>query len=71
MTVSFFPTLESLSGWGAYFKISVPATVMLCAECWAFEIMIILSGTFGPSEQSVVVVAFNVYCLLFMTASGM
>ena len=56
----FFPTLESFSGWGAYFKLSIPATVMLCAEWWCFEINVILSGILGVIEQAVFVIVFNV-----------
>ena len=46
----FFPDLESFSGWGSYFKLSIPATVMLCAEMWLFDINVILSGILGVIE---------------------
>ena len=32
---------------------------MLCPEMWAFELLIILSGYVGVSEQAVMVVSFN------------
>ena len=46
----FFPTMDSFSNWGEYFRLSIPATVMLCAEWWAFEILTILSGVLGVNE---------------------
>ena len=43
----FFPTSSAFKNWGEYLKLSIPATVMLCAEWWAFEILTILSGIIG------------------------
>ena len=34
----FCPDAQTWKNWGEYFKLGVPATVMLCAEFWAFEI---------------------------------
>ena len=38
---------HALQGWGEYLKIGVPDMVMLCAEWWSFEILVILSGILG------------------------
>ena len=46
----FFPTLDSFKEWGSYLRLSIPATVMLCAEWWAFEILTILTGIIGVNE---------------------
>ena len=56
----FFPTSDSFKHWGEYLRLSIPATVMLCAEWWAFEILTILSGIIGVNEQAAQVIAFNI-----------
>ena len=38
---------EALSGWGPYLAVSLPCTVMLCAEWWAFEGLTIMAGNLG------------------------
>ena len=43
----FWPRRDSLEGWSEYLAISLPTCLMLCAEWWFFEIMIILAGTMG------------------------
>ena len=48
----FFPTADSFKGWEEYLRLSIPATLMLCAEWWAFEILTILSGIIGVNEQA-------------------
>ena len=45
-----YPNSESLSGWGEYLKISLPSTVMICAEWWALEILALIAGTLGVAE---------------------
>lgn len=56
----FFPTADSFRDWGEYFRLSVPATVMICAEWWSFEILVILAGIMGIVEQGSQVITFNV-----------
>ena len=63
--------MESFSGWDEYFKLSVPATVMLCAEWWSFEIMVFLSGKMGVNEQAAVVISLSINTLVFMIPMGM
>ena len=46
----FFPTADSFKNWGEYLSLSIPATVMLCAEWWAFEVLTILAGVIGVNE---------------------
>ena len=43
----FWPTAEAFKDWGEYLGISIPATVMICAEWWAFELLILLAGYLG------------------------
>ena len=48
----FWPTFESLTGWGEYLAISIPVTAMICASWWAFEIFVLASGFIGIKEQA-------------------
>ena len=41
---------ESFRGWCQYLKVSLPSTAMICAEWWAYEILIVLAGTIGVAE---------------------
>ena len=40
-------TMDAFTGWREYLKISLPTTLMICAEWWAFEILTILAGILG------------------------
>ena len=41
---------SAFSGWKEYLGLGLPATVMLCAEFWAFEVLIFLAGLLGVQE---------------------
>ena len=41
---------ESFLGWGDYFKVAIPTTLLCCAEWWAFEFIVIFAGTIGIDE---------------------
>ena len=41
---------DSFRGWCQYLKVSLPSTVMLAAEMWAFEILGVMAGTIGVTE---------------------
>ena len=62
--------MESFKEWKAYFKLSVPATVMLCAEWWSFEILVILVGILGVIEQAAFIITLNVTAQCFMFPMG-
>lgn len=42
--------IEAFRGWRQYLEVSLPTTVMICAEWWAFEVIAILAGTIGVVE---------------------
>ena len=67
----FWPDGDSFRSWSEYFRLSVPATVMICAEWWAFEIVVILSGILGVVEQGSTVILFNVCAQMYMIPLGM
>ena len=51
------PTIESLEEWGEYLAISVPATVMICASWWGFEICVIIAAYLGTDQQAAMAIA--------------
>ena len=51
-------------------KLSIPSTVMMCAEWWAFEILSILAGILGVVELASQTINFNMIALLFMIPLG-
>jgi len=55
-----FSFYDSFSGWKEYVSISAPAALMVCAEWWCFEIMIVLSGMVGISDQGAQVISLGI-----------
>ena len=43
----FWPTSDAFKGWKEYLGISLPLTLMICAEWWAFEFLIFAAGIAG------------------------
>ena len=41
---------EVFRGWGEYLNVSIPAAVMICAEWWAFEALMVMAGILGVLE---------------------
>ena len=44
------PNKDTFLNWGAYLHISLPATVMLLAEGWAFNILGVLAGLISVTD---------------------
>ena len=61
---------EALRGWGEYFAISIPATVMICSEWWAFEVLMIIAGLIGVVEMATITIVFSYSPLMFMFMLG-
>lgn len=36
--------MYAAQGWGGYLKYALPATVMICCEWWAYEVVIFMAG---------------------------
>ena len=51
---------ETFCGWSEYLKISLPSTVMLCSEWWAFESITILAGIIGVTELACQTIVFSI-----------
>jgi multidrug resistance protein, MATE family len=66
----FLPSKESLRDWNEYLAVSVPATVMICAEWWSFEILAVISGYLGVQMLAANVILLNIMALMFMFPLG-
>ena len=56
---------------GNYFKIGLPAVIMLLAEWWVFEIMTLLAGYISVAAVGTQVIVFNTYILLVLSLVGL
>ena len=45
-----FPNKDAFTGWWDYLSISLPATVMLLAEGWAFNVLGIIAGLISVND---------------------
>ena len=45
-----WPDKQSFKGWGEYLRISLPATVMLLAEGWAFNVLGVIAGLISVND---------------------
>ena len=61
---------ETFRGWGAYLKISLPVTLMICSEWWAFEVLTLWSGILGVLDLAAQTIFIQVCATLFMVALG-
>lgn len=61
---------EAFTGWWEYLKVSIPSTMMICAEWWAFLILSILSGILGVTSLASMSVCESVGALLWMVPLG-
>ena len=56
---------DAFKGWCEYLKISLPTTVMICAEYWAFEILTIFAGIIGVTELASMTLCISVYASMW------
>jgi MATE family multidrug resistance protein len=54
-----------------YLRLSVPSIVMLCLDWWVFEVMIVICGSFGVTDQAALIVVMNLATLMFRIAQGL
>jgi MATE family multidrug resistance protein len=66
----FWPDRESFSRWGEYLAISIPVTIMICAEVGVFNVFVIMSGYLGVVDQAAQVILMCLNELMFMAALG-
>jgi MATE family multidrug resistance protein len=53
-----------------YLKVSLPATIMLCAEWWSYEFLILMAANLGTVAIGSMSIAYNYQLLLFMVPYG-
>ena len=46
----FLPDRSSFQEWKPYLRVSVPATIMLCSEIWAVQILGIFAGWISVND---------------------
>ena len=57
---------ECLNDWGQYIQYSIPGFFISIAEVGTYEVGIMVVGLTGSLQQSILVVLFNYYYLIFM-----
>ena len=64
---------DSFSGWGLFLRHAVPSIVMIAAEWWSFELLVILSGWLeNPNLQLAVMgICLNLSATVWSTISGL
>lgn len=60
----------SFKGWLNYLKISIPSTVLMCAEWWAFEILSIIAATLPQDDFTVHLFTLNISLNSFTVSIG-
>ena len=63
--------ISAFTNWCEYLKVSIPCTVMLCAEWYAFEIVTVLAGVLGVNEIACQTVVFSIAALTAQVAIGL
>ena len=66
----FWPTRDTFTSWGQYIKIGLPSVVMLCAECWAFQVMGVFAGLISVNDQAANTIMMNLVGILFQIPGG-
>ena len=61
---------DAFKEWGQYLKVSLPTTIMMCSEWWAFEILTVIAGTLGVTELACQIIIMNMAATLFMVPLG-
>ena len=61
-----YPNFDSFTNLGSYFYLALPSFLMRCADWWAFESLIIMSGYVGVASNAAFVVIANLSAQLFM-----
>ena len=65
-----WPKRDSFTNWGDYLRISLPSTVMLLAEGWAFNVLGVLAGLVSVTDQAANTILLMFIAILFMVPMG-
>jgi multidrug resistance protein, MATE family len=66
----FLSGREAFEEWGEYMGVSVPATIILCAERWSFEVTALITGYLGVAMQAAYVISSTVLVLMSQPVLG-
>ena len=61
---------DSFVDLGVYLKISLPNTIMMCAEWWAFELIIFMASFLSVEELDAQIILINLHYLFFTIPKG-
>ncbi|ETO24639.1 hypothetical protein RFI_12517, partial [Reticulomyxa filosa] len=61
---------HALHEWSGFLKLSIPGTLMLCAEWWAFEVLALVAAKFGTNYVSAFTVTLNALGLFLRIPLG-
>ena len=67
----FWPDATSLSNWREYFALGVPTTIILCAECFAWQFLGVFSGHLGVQNQATMMILMQIAFMINTTCLGM
>jgi len=59
-------SVESLRGWGLFFRLGLPGAVMVCLEWWSFEILVVFAGMIGAEHAAAQAIVFQTMAIVFM-----
>lgn len=65
-----WPNRKTFTGWGDYMAIAAPATIMLLAEGWAFNILGVLAGLISVTDQAANTILLMLLSVMFMVPMG-
>lgn len=66
-----WPSTKTFEDLGEFLYMGIPSALMIGLEWWAFEVMTIMSGWIGVSEQAANIVLMNIAAFLFCLPMGM
>lgn len=65
-----WPSRETFIGWKDYLAISLPATIMLLAEGWAFNVLGVIAGLISVTDQAANTIMLQLIAVMFMVPNG-
>ena len=65
-----WPGKEIFHRWGQYLKISLPTSVVICANGWAYQLMILIAGLIGVTPQAAQTIITTVSSILSQIPGG-
>ena len=70
LALELFDLPVVMTKWKDYFAIGVPITAITLAEHWAWQLLVVMSGILGVSQQVVTNITLQVSYILYAKNSG-